>query len=46
MPLKLYALLYELTLFGMNERALRVTRMIPNIDMNDLAVVLEGATLE
>jgi len=30
----------------MRERALRVTRIIPKIDMNDLAVVLEGATLE
>ena len=46
MPLKLYALLYALTLFGMSERALRVTRIIPNIDMNDLAIVLEAATLE
>jgi hypothetical protein len=30
----------------MSERALRVTRIIPNIDMNDLAIVLEAATLE
>jgi len=45
-PLKLYALPYALKLFGMSERALRVTRKTPTIDANDRALVLDGATLE